>query len=74
MPKENGDGWYILGDQQLKIVDATRQVEITGVLLPSVSPPIITIYPLVILSLVIIGIVVAVGSAAFIVHRKRKPQ
>ena len=74
VPKENGDGWYILGDQQVKIVDATQQVEITGILLPSVSPPIITIYPLVILSLVIIGLVVAVGSAAFIVHRKRKSQ
>jgi len=74
--KQNGDGWFIIDDHQLKIVNATQQVEIDAVVLPSYHIPVVpfSFYLPVILSIVIIGIALAVGSATLILHRRKRKQ
>ncbi len=74
--KQNGDGWFIIDDYQIKIVNATQQVEIDAIVLPSYFIPVIpfSFYLPVIFSIIIIGIALAVGSAALILHRRKRKQ
>jgi hypothetical protein len=69
--KQKGDDWSIIGDNQLKIVNATTNVTISGVLKPVSFPPAFY-YPL--LDLIIIAVAAAtIGSIAFIwVRHKSK--
>ncbi len=76
MQKENGDGWFIINDHQLRIDNASKQVQIDAVVLPSHWVPVVpfSFYLPVVLSIVIIGTALTIGTAAFILQKRRKKQ
>lgn len=68
VPKQEGDGWYVIGDNQLKVTLATANVIIQGKYIEPHLPPVYSWRIFQILAIVVVAAAVAI--TAFILYRR----